>query len=237
MVARTRCRSADFEEQHQRQSQQPHYHKQLEIVDITDDLGLLPKAARPGAVNGDQAAHASTLSEPRPPAHRAFVQHALPERDRDMMEQTRRWVTPCHLLRAGGALGRPLVANNAYRHRACDEQKLTVGFVVHAGEAQMSAWIATALAVATVAVSPITRVNAGPCAPGSTRNCFNIPATIDFSSVPEISKQIASQEKIGQKQQAPTFEPPAAAPYTGPIFGASPLPGRTPTVGYSWSLE
>jgi len=101
----------------------------------------------------------------------------------------------------------------------------------------MSAWITTTLAVATVALSPITGVNAGPCAPGSTHNCFNIPATIDFSSVPEISKQIASQEKTGQKQNQPAFEPPAPAPYTGPIFGASPRPGRTPTVGYSWSLE
>jgi hypothetical protein len=102
----------------------------------------------------------------------------------------------------------------------------------------MSAWIATALAVAIAAVSPITGVNAGPCAPGNTHNCFNVPATIDFSSVPEISKQIVSQEKTGPpQQQKPAFEPPAATPYTGPIFGASPLPGRTPTVGYSWSLD
>lgn len=101
----------------------------------------------------------------------------------------------------------------------------------------MSAWIATALAVAIAAISPIRGVNAGPCAPGSTPNCFNIPGTIDFSSVPEISKQIVSQEKTGPQQQKPTFEPPAAAPYTGPIFGASPRPGRAPTVGYSWSLD
>jgi hypothetical protein len=73
--------------------------------------------------------------------------------------------------------------------------------------------------------------------PGSTHNCFNVPTTIDFSSVPEISKQIVSEEKPGQKQKQPTGEPPAAAPYTGPIFGASPRPGRTPVVGYTWSLE
>jgi len=101
----------------------------------------------------------------------------------------------------------------------------------------MSAWIATALAATITAVSPITGVNAGPCAPGTTHNCFNIPATINFSSVPEISNQIVSQEKTSLKQQQPTFEPPAQAPYTGPIFGASPRPGRTPTIGYSWSLE
>ena len=56
----------------------------------------------------------------------------------------------------------------------------------------MSAWIAIALAVAIMAMSPITAVHAGSCAPGSTQNCFSIPATINFSSVPEISKQIVS---------------------------------------------
>jgi hypothetical protein len=100
----------------------------------------------------------------------------------------------------------------------------------------MSAWITTALAVAIGAMSAITSVNAGSCGPGSTPNCFNIPTTIDFGSVPEISKQIVSEEKPGQKQKQPTGEPPAAAPYKGPIFGASPRPGRTPVVGYSWSL-
>jgi hypothetical protein len=101
----------------------------------------------------------------------------------------------------------------------------------------MSAWIATAFAAAIGAMSAITSVNAGSCGPDSTPNCFNIPTTIDFSSVPEISKQIVSEEKLGQKQKQPTGEPPAPAPYTGPIFGASPRPGRTPVVGYSWSLE
>jgi len=101
----------------------------------------------------------------------------------------------------------------------------------------MSAWIANALAVAIVTMSPITVVSAGPCAPGSTHNCFNIPATINFSSVPEISKQVVSEEKTGQKLKQPTLEPPPPASYTGPIFGASPRPGRVPVVGYSWSLE
>jgi hypothetical protein len=101
----------------------------------------------------------------------------------------------------------------------------------------MSAWIATALAVATAAMSAITVVNAGSCGQGDTHNCFNLPTTIDFSSVPEISNQIVSEEKPGQKQKQPTGEPSAAAPYTGPMFGANPRIGRTPVVGYSWSLE
>jgi len=101
----------------------------------------------------------------------------------------------------------------------------------------MSAWIAIALAVAIMAMSPITAVHAGSCAPGSTQNCFSIPATINFSSVPEISKQIVSEERTDPKQKQPIVEPLAPVPYTGPIFGASPRPGRMPIVGYSWSLE
>jgi len=100
----------------------------------------------------------------------------------------------------------------------------------------MSAWIATALAFAVTAVSAIT-VDAGPCKPGSTHNCLNIPGRIDFSSVPEISKGIARDEKTRQPQKQPTAEPAAPASYKGPTFGASPRPGRTPLVGYSWSLE
>ena len=86
----------------------------------------------------------------------------------------------------------------------------------------MSAWIATALAVAITAISPITVVNAGSCAPGSTPNCFNIPATIDFSSVPEISKQIVGEAKSGERQPQSTVEPPASAPLYRPnIWGKS----------------
>src|SRR5438874_13664898 len=48
----------------------------------------------------------------------------------------------------------------------------------------------------------------GTLRPGSTHNCFNIPATINFSSVPEISKQVVSEEKAGQKLKQPTLEPP-----------------------------
>jgi hypothetical protein len=101
----------------------------------------------------------------------------------------------------------------------------------------MGAWIATALAVAITAMSAaVTDVDAGSCAPVRTHNCLNIPATMDFSSVPEISKQIAGDENTGQKQKQPTGEPPPTS-YTGPIFGTSPRPGRMPIVGYSWSLE
>jgi hypothetical protein len=115
--------------------------------------------------------------------------------------------------------------------------KTRIGYVVHAWGAQMSAWISTALAIAITTMSATTAIKAGPCAPGSTHNCFDIPAKIDFSSVPEISKRIATDEKTVQKQNQPTAGTPAPAPYTGPTFGANPRPGRTPLIGYSWSLE
>jgi hypothetical protein len=101
----------------------------------------------------------------------------------------------------------------------------------------MSAWIVTALIVAVGAMSATTAVNAGPCTPRSTRNCLDIQGKMDFSSVPEISKQIAGDEKSSQQPKEPASEPPAPASYTGPTFGASPRPGRMPVVGYSWSLE
>ena len=87
-------------------------------------------------------------------------------------------------------------------------------------------------------VWPAMPVDAGSCARDKSRNCFDVPATINFSSVPEISDRIAGEEKV---KQAPLKNPaegsPASTPYTGPIIGASPRPGRTPTVGYHWSLE
>jgi hypothetical protein len=98
----------------------------------------------------------------------------------------------------------------------------------------MSAWIPATLTVAISAMSAITAVNAGSCAPSRTQKCFNMPDRLDFSSVPAISQGIASDEKTRQK---PKSEPLTPAPYTGPIFRASPLPGRTPLLGYSRSLE
>jgi len=77
----------------------------------------------------------------------------------------------------------------------------------------------TALTVAVSAMSFITAVNAGSCAPGSTQNCFNMPGRLDFSSVPVISQQIVSEEKTDSKQKQPTGEPPSPAPYTARFSG------------------
>jgi hypothetical protein len=83
-----------------------------------------------------------------------------------------------------------------------------------------------------------TPVDAGPCARDKSRGCFDVPATINFSSVPEISNKIVGEEKIPQKPlRNPAEDPATSAPYTGPMIGTNPRPGRTPTVGYYWSLE
>jgi hypothetical protein len=101
----------------------------------------------------------------------------------------------------------------------------------------MKVWVPTALAFALTTSWAVTAANAGPCARDKSRNCFDVPEKINFSSVSEISEQIVSQEKIPQKLQKLDKDPPAPAPYTGPILGVSPLRSKVPTVGFSWSLD
>ena len=95
----------------------------------------------------------------------------------------------------------------------------------------------TILIFALSVVWAAAAVKAEPCSRDKSHNCLSLPATINFSSVPEISNEIVSQQKLQQLQKNPAKTEPAAAPYTGPIIGASPLRGRIPTVGFSWSLD
>src|ERR1700751_4052295 len=102
----------------------------------------------------------------------------------------------------------------------------------------MKVWVPTALAFVLTAVWAATAVDAGPCARDKSRNCFDVPAIINFNSVPEISNQIVSEEKLQQKPlKNPAQDPSTSTPYTGPMIGTNPRPGRPPTVGYYWSLE
>jgi hypothetical protein len=102
----------------------------------------------------------------------------------------------------------------------------------------MKVLVPTTLLLALTAVLAATAGQAGPCARDSSRNCLNVPATINFSSVPEISNQIVGQEKLKENLQiTPSKDEPGTTPYTGPMIGTNPRPGRTPTVGYYWSLE
>jgi hypothetical protein len=102
----------------------------------------------------------------------------------------------------------------------------------------MSAWIATALGVAALIASGAA--DAGPrCTPTSWHPCVDASKAVDLNSVPDIAKQIVSGEPISQQQKTRVAAPATPPPYTGPIFGATPATSgkRTPTVGYSWSLE
>jgi len=102
----------------------------------------------------------------------------------------------------------------------------------------MKVCVPASFAFALAAISAATAVDAGPCARDHSRNCFDLPATINFNSVPEISNQIVSEEKIKQTPvKNPAQDPSISTPYTGPMIGTNPRPGRTPTVGYYWSLE
>ena len=101
----------------------------------------------------------------------------------------------------------------------------------------MRAGVSTILIFALSVAWATAAAKAEPCAHDKSRNCFNLPATINFSSVPEISKQIVNQEKPQQLPKNPAKTEPGTAPYTGPIIGVSPLRGKIPTVGFSWSLD
>jgi len=100
----------------------------------------------------------------------------------------------------------------------------------------MKVWIPAAIAIAVTIASAATGVDAGSCSPQTLNNCFNTPATINFSSVPAISQQIVSEEQAPQGQLPALVDPAAPAPYTGPTFGKS-LGRQAPTVGYQWSLQ
>jgi len=102
----------------------------------------------------------------------------------------------------------------------------------------MKVWVSTTLVFGLSAAWLATAVDAGPCAHDKSRNCLDLPATINFSSVPEISNRIVSEEKLKQVPlKNPAQDPSTSTPYTGPMIGTNPRPGRTPTVGYYWSLE
>jgi hypothetical protein len=99
----------------------------------------------------------------------------------------------------------------------------------------MSAWTATTLAFAIIAATAVA-ADADSCGPKSPRNCADNGQNIDLNSVPDITKKIVGEEPVVKSQNKPLNEPVPAAPYTGPIFGVT-SGKRTPTVGYSWSLE
>src|SRR5262245_28756500 len=99
----------------------------------------------------------------------------------------------------------------------------------------MSAWTATTLALAITAATAVA-TGAGSCGPKSANACTDNEKNIDLYSVPNIKQKIVGEEPIVEKKNKPLNEPAPAAPYNGPIFGAT-SGKKIPTVGYSWSLE
>lgn len=100
----------------------------------------------------------------------------------------------------------------------------------------MSTWIATTLAAAILTVTFGAASNAG-CAPRGPYRCVDGASGVDFNSVSDIASRIVREEPAAQKPKNPATGPTTPTPYTGPTFGAIQSGKRTPTVGYSWSLE
>jgi hypothetical protein len=100
----------------------------------------------------------------------------------------------------------------------------------------MSAWTATTLVLAITAATVAATADAGSCGPKNPQLCANNGQGLDLNTVPEITKKVIGEEPAVKAQYKPVKEPASASPYTGPIFGVT-SGKRTPTIGYSWSLE
>jgi hypothetical protein len=100
----------------------------------------------------------------------------------------------------------------------------------------MKFWVLTAVTLAISAASAASSVGAASCGSKRHGNCLKLPATVNFSSVPDISKQIVAEEPAAVKPNTRTLEAPPITTYTGPTAGYSSM-ARVPTVGYYWSLE
>lgn len=101
----------------------------------------------------------------------------------------------------------------------------------------MNSWVPTALGFAFVTALAAGPSFAGSCPHSKSRNCLQIPPTVDFSSVPNISDQIVGGETAPPPSPASSLaDPQAGTPYTGPMVGVS-TRARAPTVGYYWSIN
>jgi hypothetical protein len=101
----------------------------------------------------------------------------------------------------------------------------------------MRLWESIALALMVCAVGDLAAsAEAASCRTRKSHDCFNVPATINFSAVPGISQQIVNEEPAPEKPKTSTLEAPPITTYTGPTVGVSSM-AHAPTVGYYWSLE
>jgi hypothetical protein len=97
--------------------------------------------------------------------------------------------------------------------------------------------IALVIGLTAMRIADPASSDAGSCRHQDGRNCFKLPATLDFSSVPNISDDIVGDEPKVPAQQKRAIDPePASEPYTGPMIGVNSRVGA-PTVGYYWSIH
>ena len=101
----------------------------------------------------------------------------------------------------------------------------------------MTLRVPTALALAVcVNLLMAGAVDAASCNLKKRHDCLNMPGTVSFSTVPDISRQIVGDEPSAKKPPSSTLEAAPITTYTGPTFGINSM-ARAPTVGYYWSLE
>jgi hypothetical protein len=90
--------------------------------------------------------------------------------------------------------------------------------------------------VLTMCIVCATTVEAASCRVKKNQNCFDAPGAVNFTTVPDISNQIVSEEPTPEKPKTSVLEAPPITTYTGPTVGVSSM-AHAPTVGYYWSLE
>jgi hypothetical protein len=100
----------------------------------------------------------------------------------------------------------------------------------------MKRWIVTAVTLGIAVCAAPSRFAVASCLPKTNGHCLEAPPTISFSSVPDISKEIVSEEPRTEKPVTQTLEAPPISTYTGPMVGVDTMV-RAPTVGYYWSLD
>jgi hypothetical protein len=100
----------------------------------------------------------------------------------------------------------------------------------------MRLWEPIAVAAIAAVAAAATTADAGSCRTKKHQNCFDSPATLNFATVPEISKEIVSGEAPPPQPKTTIVEAPPITTYTGPMVGVSSM-AHAPTVGYYWSLE
>jgi hypothetical protein len=92
------------------------------------------------------------------------------------------------------------------------------------------------LTLMTYAAFAAASVDAASCRVKKNQNCFDVPGMLNFSAVPDISRQIVNEEPAAQKPSKSVVEAPPITTYTGPTVGVSSM-AHAPTLGYYWSLE